>query len=369
MAETVCNTKIDLIISPSAEWLRFENVPKPSTEPITFTFELCKRSTKLGEVDIPQYWIDKRHLFPTRNRAARMFQPIIGYWWALSCGEGLANDPDTQDIYLLANLLPQARSHGSAHIVADSSVTKRERGDAAESLEEMLRISRDKRLTAMEFRESTADAIGPVKADPALMARYSAITDELLSVGRAAINRDGALGLAVIKERWADLMKNIGRHGRDPQDRKILDILSFEARAAFFTCYDVAWPNLLVAMHKRELLTPETQAFHVLWHLQHRFPSNEPLMGDFFLFRGTPYALHPAAGLLIQTPTGQSLIGDRISQPNSEEAKERLWHAISVATYHYKMLIDDAKERRKGSGKKHSYRQVERDPEDAAFDD
>jgi hypothetical protein len=142
-------------------------------------------------------------------------------------------------------------------------------------------------------------------------------------------------------------MRTIGRHGKDATQRQVLDTLSFEIRAAFFECYDLAWRNLLDAINKKAPLSDVALRFHKLWHFVHRSPSNESRTVLFFVFRGMPFALHPAAGLLVQTKTGQELLANYLRNPQQGPAEEQFWHALSVAVYYYQGLRDDEKQDRK----------------------
>ena len=114
----------------------------------------------------------------------------------------------------------------------------------------------------------------------------------------------------------------------------MLDVLSYEARAAFHQCYSALWFELLPRLVDRHGLDALGREFHELWHLDQ---IREPEPGArVHLFHGHVFALHPAGGLLLGTPAGSDRVGAWLTAgEDREEAFERLLHALFLTVHHY----------------------------------
>jgi hypothetical protein len=51
-----------------------------------FSFQLCHRDEQFGNRAFEQWWMDVKTIYPTRNRVATHFEPIVDFWWQ-SCLE------------------------------------------------------------------------------------------------------------------------------------------------------------------------------------------------------------------------------------------------------------------------------------------
>lgn len=346
----VHNFVLPLQLPATAGWIGFEGSSLNPGDPVVFPFKLCGKVAQLAHLQIPQFWIKRSDLLPRGKRISPMFRSVIDYWWARYWADGGAMTPAMQDLYLLANLLPFVRDHGSRDVVDDSVATREPDEGSVADLEETLAASRGKRLSALKFREATAQSIGPEVVPASTAALYSEITSDLLVPGRQALAERGKAGLQPVIATWKHWKKRFGKHGRSAEHRRVLDMLSYESRAAFFQCYDAVWRALLQEINHRMALSSEAARFHMLWHSLVRGPSKDSDTDDFFLFRAMPYALHPAAGLFIRTPTGQTLIAARLQDPNSQAAKEKFWHGMAMAVDHYSRVHGDVKQERKVAG-------------------
>lgn len=130
-----------------------------------FRFQICRKDIRLGETGIHQWWMPHGSVYPDRKRQAANFRPIVGYWWALCQRHLTILHEDVQESYILARILPFARSNGSRKVFADAVPTRAKRlqaspQDIAEELEQRLRGSGDQEMGIAEFRDRTADALG-----------------------------------------------------------------------------------------------------------------------------------------------------------------------------------------------------------------
>ena len=104
--------------------------------------------------------------------------------------------------------------------------------------------------------------------------------------------------VATVEERWNTWNKRFARRSKFQTQKTVLDVLSFESKAAFHQCYSAAWlvilPHLMSDQEPREIF----ENFHGLWHLDQRIES--PKSGQSIrLLHGLVLGLHPAFSLLI----------------------------------------------------------------------
>lgn len=278
--------------------------------PLGFRFQLWGREIHLGEgtacVEIDQLWMDTASLYPQRNRYAANFVPITDYFWARCHAAGPVT-PAQQDIYLLAKLLPHARAHGSRRVLPDailSRTVKRGRSaalppSAADELEQILATAIRHPafgLGSVEFRNRAADALGCPRFDeqPDVRAAYEHFVGDWLARARAALAAGDQAGLTSSLSEWRRVMANWGRHRGREHLKAVLDVLSYECRAAFHRCYTVVWQDLLYYLGTQGRLDVPSMRFIQLWHLDRSSPTGDPAV-DFHLFHGP--RVRPAPGL------------------------------------------------------------------------
>jgi len=131
-------------------------------------------------------------------------------------------------------------------------------------------------------------------------------------------------------------MKLIGRRAGHEQEKIALNILSYEARAAFHHCYSLAWCQLITALGTHERFNEATWIFLKFWHTD--WIDSEEIS----LFHGHVFGLHPGTGPFMLTPAGQQLIGNWLAEPMEVQQWARLLHGILVAMFEYARRRDDA---------------------------
>jgi hypothetical protein len=146
--------------------------------------------------------------------------------------------------------------------------------------------------------------------------------------------------------RWKKL---IGRRQGNAGGKTILDILSYESRAALHRCYSAVWAELLPQLTYKYRLSAESRAFLRLWNCEQRFEIGGDLQS---LFHGHVFALHPAAAAFIQSRTGKELVGEAIQDTANGPAYERLLHGLYIAVYQYVNRAEEQRDSRKGVTKR-----------------
>jgi hypothetical protein len=240
--------------------------------------------------------------------------------------------------YLLAKLVPYARSKGSRRVFLDSVPlapgSRKKVDQTIRDLEEQLEATREREMDKVEFQNHTATLLGPPAYPDEVQIRYREMETSLLGEGREILCKQGVGGVAPFLDRWAGWMKSIGRHRGHEVDKQILDIFSYECRAALYRCYSAVWCLLIPHLAQKYRWDEPSNRFHRLWHLEPSVPSTREI-AYFHLFHGHVFALHPACGLFITTKTGGQLLGDWLKVGDAGTTFHRLLHGIVVACNFY----------------------------------
>jgi len=202
-------------------------------------------------------------------------------------------------------------------------------------LDELLSPAGSGPLPRLEFSRRTADVLGPPPLSEEVQESYLARCQELFGpAGAEADDEQG--GFASVLVRWKALMTSVGRRGGMHLQKQVLDILSYEARAALHRCYSAVWCGLLLPhLAEKYGLSAESVRFLSLWHLDQVSESNLGDQAYFHLFHGHVFALHPAAALFLSTPRGQGLVGSWLADGGTEAAFGRFLAGMLVAVHHY----------------------------------
>jgi len=312
-----------------------------------YPLELCRKRTQMGNISLDQWWMDVSSVYGSGIRRARNREVIIAYYWGLCIKNLTIFDDGAQETYILARLLPYVRGHGSRRVLADAILTDPHRlgtkkQDLIRQLDEELARHRDKTMELAEFSDATRAVLVPAKYGDAVWDRYRQFAEELLGEGREALQRRGPEGVQVPLERWQKWMQSIGRHRGHQEEKLVLDILSYECRAALHRCYSAVWCELLPHLTQKYSLTDEANWFHRFWHLMQCQELNSPET-YFHLFHGHVFALHPGTGLFVQSKTGADLIGQWLAAPESKAAFGRLLYGLFVAMADYARRSDLAR--------------------------
>src|SRR3954469_24535744 len=85
-----------------------------------FRFELCRRAERMGPVPVDHWWMDTRRVYGQRGRTATAREAVTGYFWALCQHHKTDAEPAVQESYILAGLLPLARSNAARRVFMDA---------------------------------------------------------------------------------------------------------------------------------------------------------------------------------------------------------------------------------------------------------
>jgi hypothetical protein len=189
----------------------------------------------------------------------------------------------------------------------------------------------------LAFRDRSADALGCPRYGEDVVAAYHRLCRALFDDAKQALWETGPAAVDVVVDAWKRMMRTTGRRGGRAVEKAALDILSYEAEASLRRCYSCAWHELIRQMGGSYGLSVESLRFLQLWHCERISASNTPGR-DFHLFHGHVFALHPATGMLLCTPTGRRLVGEYVVAPTPEtqlEPFQKLLAAINVGLFCY----------------------------------
>jgi hypothetical protein len=257
-------------------------------------FSLCRKAEQFGAVSIDHWWMPTTALYAQRARKTQRsgnFAAVTTGFWALCCREGSQYESEVQESYLLARLVPLTRNQGSRRIFADACLSPpRSRSrwrsqDSVEELEGLLQLSRTHELNRLDFQRKTGDVLGPSPLSPEIIERYQTFCEELFSRTRQLLLTDEDAAIEQAVACWQRWMGGIGRRRGQERDQHVLDVLSYEARAALHCCYSAVW-DLLFLPHLQEhyQFSEASLRFLRLWHLDQAEESELAEQAFFHLF-------------------------------------------------------------------------------------
>ena len=155
-----------------------------------FSFSLCRNKSQFGDVPIDQFWMDHSTVYGQRNSHAVNYEAIVEYFWSLCRREGSELDGPVQESYMLASLLPEARSNGSRRVFEDAvpqRATVAHRQRLLHALDQHLAAGRESEVDIVSFRDQTAKLLttSPSYAE-GVWNCYRQYEQELFGEGRGA---------------------------------------------------------------------------------------------------------------------------------------------------------------------------------------
>lgn len=314
----------------------------------TLSFRLRRKKETFGATTLDHWWMPVQSLYPTAKSEPDNFQAIVAGYWQLCKQDGSQHDAEVAESYLLARLLPMMRSIGSRRIVADARLTKSRaaRAESGEVLESLLAADSLVPMSEVEFRDKTGEVLGPNGLSTEDQERYWDFSQQLFSGPLSRLADDEAGALTELRQRWLGWTKGFARHRGWENEKRILDIFSYEMRAALHRCYSAVWAGLLLPhLHSEHHLSPESAKFLEFWHLEQSRESEPGSPAYFHLFHAQSFGLHPAGSLFIQTPTGKSLIGEWIQSGGlwGSDSFGRMLRGLYLTVFHYNERLDSGR--------------------------
>ncbi|MCA9091349.1 MAG: hypothetical protein KDA90_22260 [Planctomycetaceae bacterium] len=316
-----------------------------------FRFKLCRKpDTALGPATVDHWWMPVTEVYAQRQRKNQANQgnhrAVLDFYWACCQQERATNERDAQERFLLAGLLPMMRSDGGRRIFADAFPargTQLERSAEIENLELAIRSQARQTLSWDGFRNRTRDALTPrteYSADQ--REQYTAFVHGLLDEACQLLERGDVQGaMLAASTNWSDLIRTYGRRKGHQDIKLILDILSYEGRAAFHHAYSLVWSDLIPFLAARHGISDPTAAFLRFWHQDWIRPDQSNPNCCYSLFHGHVFALHPCGARFLLTPSGQRLLGNWLIELESNQLLEQVLHGLSLSAFEYRRILMD----------------------------
>ena len=311
--------------------------------------EICSKECSLGPQELTQSWLERSSIYGGRGRNATNQSAILAYFHrkSVACGES-AIIRNAAETYLIASLTPEIRSNGAQRILPDaptrSDVKPAQRFRAVDELNEQLGQMNGQDLTAFEFYEQSRVITEFPNLDCEVVCRYKALQSELLDGAIHHWVANPRRSKAIVLERWRDWQRRYGRRSGNDVTKAVLDIFSYESKAALHQCYSLLWQALAVAL-ARETSCEFVEQFHRFWHCDFRLLTDD--VQDMHLMHGHVFSLHPAFSRMIQTALGSQIIGEAIGNAVDSPAMQRFFAAGLISLNAY---MSDRLERRSRMG-------------------
>jgi hypothetical protein len=327
-----------------AESLTIQLQPGPNSR--SFAFPLFVKEETYGDVEIKHVWMEKKLVYGQRGKDSALASHIADFFWELCISQGAADNNEAQQSYILARLAPEVRSNASRTVFNDAhlSFNNKLRRRIAKLLTGALRNHTGKGYSPENFRKATR-LLGPVRLNHHGRQKYKEVESELLcgSCRRLLVDRDAAIVIA--RNTWKKFERQWGRHSGFPLEKKVLNVLSYESRAALHRCYAALWEELIPKIREAIKLDPVSEMFLRLWHAEWT-DGDADSASMTSMFHGHVFALHPGAGLLLTDSTGKKIMGEFLNAP-SNRSRDVLLGALSICMGAYAEAHRTETERRR----------------------
>jgi len=316
-----------------------DTVGSVSSEVVKFEFALAQKPANVGTTVFKHWWMPINSIYGQRNQTGKNREALADLFWASSLADdGFgATSTDVKEIYLLTKLLPIVRSTGGRRIFDDGRLVRSKAADVNQ-LNRMIQSESQGSVDSAEFQTQVAAILGPPKFSQAAKDLYCEVANEIFPEASEMLVESPQKAFANVVGKWDSWNRRIGRRSGQIEQKEILNVLSYEARAAIHRCYSHAWLQLLKKWYHLEAICQESLSFHRLWHFE-LLDYSDGDVANRHLFQGHIFGLHPAGSNLIATAAGRALISDLIKQsPGSEEfdvAFNRLLNGLLIAVYDF----------------------------------
>jgi hypothetical protein len=323
-----------------------------------FLFQLCRKlGEQFGEIPIDHWWMEVTPLYgqrQNRNSADPNRRSVIECYGEYCRRAGDVRE--AQERVVLASLLPEMRSQGSRLIINDAfpgAAKGKIKSQDVNDLNALICQQKGRRVTIDEFHDGTLKLLKSRKLPGELKSKYVEMSESLFreSCRLLECGNGWEAMMANAGPIWSSWQKRYGRRSGHEDEKMVMNILSYEARAAFHHCYSVAWTLLSDSLIASHGITPPTKKFLNCWHRDLIDENRRTLDSDgcWSLFHGHVFALHPASARFGLTSAGKSLLGDFLIAEGNEEsvAFERVLNGMLIAVGEYHSRMSDQSFNRK----------------------
>ena len=325
-------------------------------------FVLCRRKLSMGRAgELDYLWMDSRSF--RGGPGMTNLNSCLDLAWEYIRRRG-RDELDSQVELALAEFYPLVnKSKGMQDVFLDAHLSPKAERDVELTDREQGTI---RRLVERRDPESVRRKLGQLLAgqepSKAVKPGYNEAFHRWMCNALVALRRGGRPGLqqfvAGEMATWIGLYR---RRGGQPAPRLFINLLAHSAKASFYSCYDLAWRALLPTLTQRLGLSPASQRFLKLWHLN----SGEAAERDMFCCQ--TLALHPLSAFVMGREEHRVAVGDwlALARPENCEAWSPDWEcpeyrgmlmAVLTAAAQYKHVWEREQLRRSPSGRSRASR-------------
>ncbi len=307
---------------------------KPSCDGLEIA--VCGKEATLGTETFRQFWLKNSSVYGGRGRCAENQAAILSFFHrvALETCRGVEHRK-AAETYLLASVASEIRSNKAQEVFPDASSanwSSAQRYRMVTDLDVILRQAAGTEMSCDDFychsrsvgelAEMSSEVVEEYLTLEAQL--YAGVLDDWLDAPEVCER--------LVQERWRDWMHRARRRDCSGVFKDVLNILSYESKAALHQCYSLLWLHLADAFAEQEDSIFVRQ-FHRFWHCDHRVPTGS--VQDMHLFHGHVFGLHPAFSLMIQTETGGGIIADAVCHGLDSPAMRTFFAAGIVSLNFY----------------------------------
>ncbi|EMI44887.1 hypothetical protein RRSWK_02527 [Rhodopirellula sp. SWK7] len=307
---------------------------KPACSGLAISF--CEKQATLGTVCFRQFWLKNSSIYGGRGRRAENQPSILNFFHRMTVDAGCLEDHrKPAETFLLASLASEIRSNKAQQVFPDASLanwSSAYRCRKVAALDAQLRQSSGETMTSDDFYRHSRTVCELAEMSNNVIEEYLTLELQLF---------DGVLDdwidepetcKQLVNERWRDWMLMARRSSCKQVFKDVLNILSYESKAALHQCYSLLWIHLADAFADLEG-SAFVRQFNRFWHCDHRIPTG--VVQDMHLLHGHIFGLHPAFSMMIQTEVGGNIIANAIGHSFDSSAMRTFFAAAIVSLNFY----------------------------------
>ncbi len=301
------------------------------------TITVCDKEATLGIESFRQFWLKNSSVYGGRRTFADNREAILGFFHRAAVQQGGGADHHSAgETWLLASLASEIRSNKAQEVFPDASFSNCSSGRRHRQitdLDALLSAAINDERNCNEFYHHSRNVCELADMLSEVVQEYLRLESQLYEGVLDGWVEEPEICEQLVRERWRDWMYRARRSSCRRDFKDVLNILSYESKAALHQCYSLLWVHLAGAFAEQEGSNFVNQ-FHRFWHCDYRVPTDG--VHDMHLLHGHIFGLHPAFALMIQTATGGGIIADAVG--NHLDSREmRTFFAAGIVSLNFYM--------------------------------
>lgn len=308
---------------------------RPACSGLSLSF--CEKQATLGTSSFRQFWLRNSSIYGGRGRQAENQPSVLNFFHRMTVdARSLEDHRNAAETCLLASLVSDIRSNMAQHVFPDASLanwSSAYRCRQVVALDALLRQSSGETMSSDDFYRHSRTICELAEMPSRVVDEYLTLESQLFYGVLDDWIDEPEICKQLVHERWRDWIRLTRRSSCERVFKDVVNILSYESKAALHQCYSLLWIHLADAFADQEGSAFVGQ-FHRFWHCDHRIPNDG--VQDMHLFHGHIFGLHPAFSLMIQTEVGGGIIADAVGH-NFDSSAMRTFFAAAIVSLNFYM--------------------------------